>query len=186
VTPATNTPAQAEPRSTEESIKTYELIAEWIRFADAKAAVTLTVNGVLLGLLIPTLKTYLTDGQPRPTVWWPTLVVLLVWLALLVLSAVQSFLCILPIRGPLRRLALDRSAHFHPAAVAQHYSLADLDRFVGDCEQAGTEGLRRQVLAAILIDSHLSSAKYQCVTRSIWLLAGSVVFGFFYLLAIQL
>ena len=36
--------------------------------ADTKAAVTLTVNGVLLGVLIPTLKAYLSDRTAvRPT-----------------------------------------------------------------------------------------------------------------------
>ena len=38
-------------------------------------------------------------------------------------------------------------------------------------------------LAAVLIDSHLSNTKYRYVTRSIWCLAISVVFGFFYLMA---
>src|SRR4051794_11706279 len=33
----------------ENFIETYQVIGEWIRFADTKAAATLTVNGVLLG-----------------------------------------------------------------------------------------------------------------------------------------
>jgi hypothetical protein len=169
-------------------IETYKVIAEWIRFADAKAAATLTVNGVLLGLLIPTLKTYLTEKAVHPTAWWAGLVVVLflIWLVLLVVSAIFAFLCILPFRGQGRRLALDRTAHFHPAAVARSYSLNDPDRFIGNAEKAGREGLNREVLVAILIDSHLSNAKYGYVTRSIWALAGSVFFGFLYLLATQL
>ena len=58
-------------------------------------------------------------------------------------------------------------------------------QFVKDCEQIGMAGLKREVLAAVLIDAHLSDSKYGYVTRSIWCLAASVVFGFLYLLAIQ-
>ena len=172
----------------ENFIDTYQIISEWIRFADAKAAVTLTVNGVLLGLLIPTLKTYLENRiVTHPTEWWPSLVVLLFlgWLGALVLSAIAAFLCILPFRGLERKLALEKTTHFHPAAVAQSYPITDPDRFVRDCDQIGVTGLKREVLTAILIDAHLSNAKYRYVTRAIWCLAVSVVFGFSYLVAIQ-
>jgi hypothetical protein len=172
----------------ENFIETYQIISEWIRFADAKAAVTLTVNGVLLGLLIPTLKTYLADAAANhPTAWWTRAVVVLFigWLILMVVSAICSFLCILPLRGTGRNLTLNQATHFHPAAMAQKYPLAEFDRFVKDCEQIGMAGLKREVLAAVLIDAHLSDSKYGYVTRSIWCLAASVVFGFLYLLAIQ-
>jgi hypothetical protein len=46
-----------------------------------------------------------------------------------------------------------------------------------DGEKIGNAGFKREILTAILIDSHLSSAKYTYVTRSIWSLAGSVVCG---------
>jgi hypothetical protein len=170
------------------SLETYRTIAEWIRFADAKAGVTLTVNGLMLGLLIPTLKSYLTDKTAtHPFEGWTALVVFLfvVWLVFVVLSAVNSFLCILPIRGASKQLALAQTTHFHPAAVSLRYSLSDFEKFIADCEQIGTVGFNRQVLAAILIDSHLSNAKYRFVSRSIWGLAASVVFGFLYLMAIQ-
>jgi hypothetical protein len=122
----------------------------------------------------------------RPTTWWPALVLIffVAWLIFLVLSAVNSFLCILPLRGQ-GRLALKHTTHFHPAGVSQKYPIDDLQSFVDDCEKMGTVGLKREVMAALLIDSHLSSAKYAYVTRSIWLLAGSVMFGFLYLVAIQ-
>src|SRR5436190_7262945 len=94
-------------------VETYKVIAEWIRFADAKAGVTLTVNGVLLGLLIPTLKSYLAENAPHPTEWWRTLVVVLFvgWLVLVAASAVMAFLCVLPIRGTHRMLALHHTRH---------------------------------------------------------------------------
>src|SRR5262249_6626030 len=124
----------------------------------------------------------------HPTSWWSgmVMVLFLVWLVLLVISAIYSFLCILPFRGQGRQLTLERATHFHPAAVSQAYSLTNPQQFIEDCEKSGMQGLDREVLAAILFDSHLSSAKYRYVTRSIWSLAGSVFFGFLYLLAIQL
>lgn len=183
-------PQSSYPSSleTENYLDTYQIIAEWIRFADAKAAVTLTVNGVLLGVIIPTLRTYLVDSTVKhPMEDWPILVValFLVWLGVMVSSAIYAFRCILPLRGTGRLLALSQATHFHPAAVSQKYPLSDLDRFVNDCDTMGMVGLKREVMAAILIDSHLSSAKYYFVARSIQLLAVSVVFGFLYLVAIQ-
>jgi hypothetical protein len=190
VTPESTAAAQGaagqEALKAEISIENYKIIAEWIRFADAKAAVTLTVNGVLMGLLIPTLKTYLADKDAHSTAWIAVVVVLFVaWLILLALSAIHSFLCILPFRGQGRQLALDHTTHFHPAAIAQKYAIDNLQQFLGDCESLATNGLKREVQAAILLDSHLSNSKYRYVTRAIWLLACSVVFGFFYLVAIQ-
>src|SRR5262249_41652103 len=121
VPPEINASAQAREQTTLEAenfIETYRTIAEWIRFADAKAGVTLTVSGVMLGMLIPTLKTYLAETTSRPTSWWTVLVVVLFvgWLLSLLASAIYSFLCILPIRGPARQLVLSQTAHFHPAA----------------------------------------------------------------------
>lgn len=191
MTPETEAAARSRSQDileVENFIETYQLISEWIRFADTKAAVTLTVNGVILGLLVPTLRPYLTDRTTvHPAEWWTPLVVFLFvgWLVLLVCSAVGSFLCILPLRGRSRGMALAQTTHFHPAAVSQKYPLEELERFVGDCERIGSSGLKREVLAAVLIDSHLSNTKYRYVTRSIWCLGASVVFGFLYLLAIQ-
>jgi hypothetical protein len=171
----------------EDYTETYKVIAEWIRFADAKAGVTLTVNGILLGLLIPMLKPYLAETNPHPAGWWTNAVVVLflAWLLFTVLSAVSAFLCILPIRGTARHLALKHTPHFHPAAISQSYRLDEVDRFVEDCQRGGMDGLKREIMTAILIDSHLSSMKYRHVTRSIRLLGASIVLGFLYLLAIQ-
>jgi hypothetical protein len=185
--PSTDTTRDQTVLEAENYIETYQIIGEWIRFADTKAAVTLTVNGVFLGLLVPTLKTYLEQPHVYVSEAWKTLVVVLflAWLILLVLSAFCSFLCILPLRGIGRHLVLAQTTHFHPAAVAEKYPLTEFEHFVQDCDKIGMAGLKREVLAAVLIDSHLSNTKYRYVTRSIWCLAISVVFGFFYLMAIQ-
>jgi hypothetical protein len=188
--PVTDATARAteEVLEAENFIETYKLVADWIRFADTKAAATLTVNGVLLGLMIPTLKSYLAErsGGAVPAWWLPVVVMLfLAWLLTLVASASYSFLCILPFRGLGRQMALAQTTHFHPAAIAQKFPLGELDRFVAECQQIGMTGLKREVIAALLIDAHLSNAKYRYVTRSVVCLAVSVVFGFGYLIAIQ-
>lgn len=60
---------------TENLIEGYHVIAEWIRFADARAAVVLTVGGAVAGLVIPTLRGYLTEvAVVHPTPWWTAMV----------------------------------------------------------------------------------------------------------------
>lgn len=173
---------------TENLIDTYHVIAEWIRFADAKAAVVLTVGGALAGLLIPTLKEYLhSDKLLHPTPWWTKMVMVLyfAWLATLLASGISAFQCILPFRRRGQHPALGRCAHFHPAAILAAYTLDEVDRFTGDCSKLGAEGLKKEVTAALLIDSHISGAKYMAVTRSIRLMGYSALIAIAYLVAIQ-
>jgi hypothetical protein len=61
--PVPDSPAAAPSRDStqdaleaENLIETYQIIGEWVRFADAKAAAVLAVNGALCGALIPLLK----------------------------------------------------------------------------------------------------------------------------------
>lgn len=171
---------------TENYIETYQIIAEWIRFADAKAAAVLTVDGALVGLLIPTLKPWLKAGHSLPSVWTYLVMALFgVWLALLAISAIWAFRCILPFRRGGQHPALAHCKHFHPAAVSTHYQLEDIEKFCTDCDGIGMEGLKCEVQAAILIDSHISGNKYRHVTTAIRLLAASAVLGFLYIVAIQ-
>ena len=174
---------------TENLVETYSVVAEWIRFADAKAAVVLTVEAAIAGLLIPTLKEYLAeDPNSHLTSWWSGLVVALfaAWLIVMVATFVWAFSCVLPFRLRGRHPSLGRCAHFHPAAIAQKYKIDAFDEFVAGYEAAGVEGFQREVLAGLLIDSHISNVKYGRVTKSIQLLAVSAVIGLAYLLAIQL
>lgn len=176
------------PLEAENLIDIYQVIAEWIRFADAKAAVVLTVGGGLAGLLIPTLKEYLhNDKLVHPASWWTAAVMVLYWswVGVLVLSSIFAFRCILPFRRKGRHPALGRCAHFHPAAIHAAYGLEDVDQFMKDCAQLGTVGLKNEVAAGLLIDSHISAAKYQSVTLSIRLMGLSALLALFYLLAIQ-
>jgi hypothetical protein len=176
------------PLEAENLIDIYQVIAEWIRFADAKAAVVLTVGGGLAGLLIPTLKDYLhSDKLVHPFAWWTRAVVILylLWVGVLVVSSVWAFRCILPFRRGGKHPALGRCAHFHPAAIHSAYKLDDVDQFITDCAQLGTAGLKNEVAAGLLIDSHISAAKYHRVTVSIRLMGVSALLAMLYLLAIQ-
>ena len=169
-------------------IEGYHVIAEWIRFADAKAAVVLTVGGAVGGLVIPTLKRYLTeDPSSHPTEWWTAMVSALfaIWLFLLLLSGIWAFRCILPFRRKGRHPALGHCAHFHPAAIGAAYSLDETEKFQNDADAMGEAGLRREVAACLLIDSHISAAKYARVTTSIRLMGASSIVALIYLVAIQ-
>lgn len=176
------------PLEAENLIDIYQVIAEWIRFADAKAAVVLTVGGGLAGLLIPTLKEYLHNEKlVHPFAWWTkaVLIIYVLWVITLVLSSIWAFRCILPFRRRGRHPALGRCSHFHPAAIYSAYDLDDVDRFIRDCSQLGTAGLKDEVVAGLLIDSHISAAKYHRVTISIRLMGASALLALCYLLAIQ-
>ncbi|MDB5337302.1 MAG: Membrane protein [Planctomycetaceae bacterium] len=130
-----------EALEAENLIDIYQVIAEWIRFADAKAAVVLTVGGGLAGLLIPTLKEYLhSDKLVHPFPWWTKVVVVIysLWVISLVLSSIWAFRCILPFRRNGKHPALGRCAHFHPAAILAAYKLDDVDQFIEDCSKLGT------------------------------------------------
>lgn len=169
-------------------IEGYHVIAEWIRFADAKAAVVLTVGGAIAGLVIPTLKSYLAENpESHPTPWWNSLVsgLFAVWLILLLMSGVSAFRCILPFRRKGQHPALGHSSHFHPAAISTMFLLDDVDRFIQECESMGDGGLRKEVAACLLIDAHISSAKYRYVSTSIRLMGASCIVALVYLVAIQ-
>lgn len=169
-------------------IEGYHVIAEWIRFADAKAAVVLTVGGAVGGLVVPTLKGYLSEeASVHPTTWWTTMVGVCfsAWLLLLLLSGIWAFLCILPFRKKGKHPALDLCSHFHPAAIAAAYTIDSGREFQNDCEQLGEDGLRREVSACLLIDSHISCVKYKRVSTSIRLMGASSIIALVYLVLIQ-
>ena len=172
----------------ENSIEIYKITADWIRFADAKAAVVLGVAGTLGGLLIPYLKPYLDlyqAGKVHAVLGVVTLACFFVWLVLVVLSAAWSFLCIVPLREKGKHPALDFCKHFHGAAISVAYERGDVSRFVENHKRLGPEGLREEVMAGILIDAHISSRKYSYVTTSIKLFFASAAFGFLFLLLSQ-
>jgi pycsar effector protein len=169
---------------TENLIATYDTNAEWIRFADTKAGVVLTIDGVFGSYLLNSVDNVwgLHAGPGR-----------IVGLALLVLSglalaasAVAAFACILPRRRGHKNGLVGMAAHFHSAGTAARYSPKQAEEFIQDFERLGTVGFRRQVLISILVDAHVAERKYRMVVRSIRLLGAGAVAGFAYLLALQL
>lgn len=172
----------------ENSIEIYKITAEWIRFADAKAAVVLTVGGGLASVLIPHLKPYLEAVAKGEALAWLKPGVLTcfgLWLLILVWAAFYAFRCIVPYRLRGKHPALDFCQHFHSAAISVAYKPDELERFYDAYRRLGHEKMIREVTAGLLLDSHISSSKYFHVTTSIKLLAFSSLFGFLFLLLSQ-
>lgn len=172
----------------ENSIEIYKIAGEWIRFADTKAAVVLTVGGGLASVLIPHLKPYLEavgKGEALAALKPAVVACFGVWLAVLVLSAFYAFRCIVPYRKGGKHPALDFCKHFHSAAISVAYRADELERFFDAYRLLGHEKMLREVVAGLLLDAHISNVKYAYVTTSIKLLAVSSVFGFLFLLLSQ-
>lgn len=170
-------------------IQNYVAIAEWIRFADAKAAVILTVSGAAAGFLIPTIGNVVADqGTDHLFGYWRPIVIILFafYLLFFLMSNIVAFLCINPFRRKGRHPALDHCDHFHPAAIAASYDVDDHASFVRDITEGGAETLRKEIHVGILLDSHISKYKYGKVTQSLKLFGVSVIFAFLYFLALQL
>ena len=177
-------------QSTENFIETYHAISEWIRFADAKAAVILTVGGALAGFLIPTIQKVIASdiGTVHLIPYWKEVSVGLfgVYIFFFLVSGVYAFLCINPLRSKGKHPSLDYCDHFHPAAISAKYGIDEVQRFVNDCKSMGAIAMKREVQAAVLLDSHISRAKYSRVKRSLMFFAISVFFGFVYFLIAQI
>lgn len=175
--------------SLEYLIENYHAIAEWIRFADAKAAVVLTVGGALAGFLIPSVKHIAdsaSDTQHELPYWHLISVILFVcYIVFFALSSASAFLCINPLRNRNGHPSLGYCDLFHPVAIANRYRPDEVEKFIRDCTEAGEDEARQQVHAAILLDSHISSVKYERVRMSIKLFAISIIFGFAYFLVAQ-
>ncbi len=170
---------------TELFLETYGGIAEWIKFADAKAAVVLTINGAIAGLLIPTLHDFRSAADLQNPLFISASVAFGFWLFLMVTSAVCALLCILPVRIKGRHPSIGHSSNFHPAAISAAYTVDEHERFIADCTAGSGADFEQQVLSSVLFDAHISSIKYAHVTASIKCFAVSAVAGFAYLFLIQ-
>jgi hypothetical protein len=174
-----------EDLGTENLIAAYESVAEWIRFADAKAAAVLTVVGALIGVLIPTLSEYFKHNEPVD-IHEAGIVVLFAGTMIVALtSSFFAFRCILPFRQKGQHPSLEKCSHFHPAAISSRYRMDQYDEFIEGYQASGVKGFQKEVMAGLLIDSHISAAKYKHVTLSIRLLGVTAIFAMLYMLAIQ-
>lgn len=170
-------------------LQQYNMIAEWIRFADAKAAVVLTVSGAAAGFIIPTINKVLLNESTSHWIpgWKPVVVTLFAgYLLFFLLSNVMAFLCINPFRKKGIHPSLNHCDHFHPSAISARFGLDEFDRFRKSSRESALEKLQNEIPVAILLDSHISTLKYSRVRSSLFLFAVSVVFGFLYYLTAQL
>lgn len=176
---------------TENYIEAYHATAEWIRFADAKAGVVLAVSGAIAGLLIPTIHRVF-DPENKQVAHlisnWEIIVVtaFCFFLFFLLASGLFAFLCINPLRKRGKHPSLDYCDHFHPAAISAKYQLDQCAEFSAGCFQNGSEGMLKEVQAALLFDAHISTIKYTKVRMSLKLFGASIAFGFVYYLLLQL
>lgn len=177
-------------QSTENYIETYHAISEWIRFADAKAGVMLTVGGALAGFLIPSIQAVIhapVDAQHLIPNWAIACAALFaLYIFFFLLSGTFAFICINPLRKRGRHPSLGLCEHFHPAAISAAYGMDDTEEFLNACNALQPDELRREVQAAILVDSHISTTKYDRVKTSIFYFAVSVFFAFAYYIIAQL
>lgn len=175
---------------TQNYIEAYHATAEWIRFADAKAAVILTVGGAMGGLLIPTVQKIVTNSDETVHLfpYWQAVTVSLfiLYILFLLVSGVYAFLCINPLRKKGKHPALEYCDHFHPAAISARYGNDEIQEFTQNCQKMGHDGLLDEVQAALLFDAHISTSKYDKVKNSLRTFAISVFFGFAYYLVLQL
>jgi hypothetical protein len=165
-------------QSTENYIETYHAISEWIRFADAKAGVMLTVGAALAGFLIPTIQAVLKEPAETPHLIpnWAIVCESLfgIYLFFFLLSGISAFLCINPFRKKGKHSSLGFCEHFHPAEISAEYQIGDMEKFLNDCDGLKADEMRREVQAAILVDSHILTKEYGRVKWSIFHFAISV------------
>jgi hypothetical protein len=165
-------------------IASYEQIAEWIRFADTKAAVVLTVNGLLASFLIPTISEL--TGQTPGGLAISAYALFVGWALLAAWSCLRAVRCILPRALNEVHPAVARCPHFHPAAIAARYPFDQRDEFVEDFERLGCQSFRNQILHGMVIEANISTVKYRHVIASIRLLAAVAPMGLAYLALVQL
>ena len=180
---------QALVENTENYIEAYHAVSEWIRFADAKAGAVLTVAGVLAGILVPTARRFVDEATDEHlfAYWQPiTAMLFVLFIVLLTCAAGSALYCITPARRKGKHPALGHCDHFHPAAISARYSIDDVEAFIRDSDAVGVDGFRREVLAGLLLDSHISNFKYGHVVRSIRLFSAAGLFALLYLLALNL
>jgi hypothetical protein len=174
-------PAEFQTRNL---IAAYEQIAQWIRFADTKAALVLTVNGLFASVLLTTVAD-LSAAKPAELATAAT-VLFVVWALFGGLSCLEAFRCILPRALNAVHPAVTCSPHFHPAAIAARTRLDQPDEFVRDFDRLASRHYRDEVLKGMLIEAHISTAKYRHVIASIRLLAIAAPLGFAYLTIVEL
>lgn len=153
--------AEAEP-VVAELWTTLAHVSEWVRFADTKAAATLTVDGILATVLVTVFSQ--SKVTHRVAIYLP-LGISAVFIAV---SAVMSMLCLVP------RLTVEPSAnsiYFMKIAAfpsAQHY-------FGHVRAVTQTQGFGQELAGEIWLRSRAARAKYRYVQLSLLTLGAALV-----------
>ena len=158
-----------------------EQIADWTRFAGAKAALALTVDGIFAAFLVPAISR-LTPGT-RDAAALAASALFVAWASFVALSCTEAFRCLLPKALNAAQTAVGRCAHFHPAAIATQYPPGRHEQSVRDFGRRAAEGFRNQVLIAMMIAAHISKSRYRQVIASIKLLTATAPPGSAYVAA---
>ncbi len=159
--------------ATEHLWKTYTVINEWIRFADAKAGALLAVNGVLIGAALGKI-----DGKqqfhPDQRLYWIALVLAVLCAIFLIVSAACSLWCINPILKLKNQDSAKKSTIYF-----EHIASAETQKeFYGRIlavkgEQKAFEEIADQVLAV----SKVAKTKHLFIKISVLTMAAGLAFG---------
>jgi hypothetical protein len=159
-----------------------EQIADWIRFAGIKAALVLTVDGIVAAFLVPTIS-HLTQGT-RDAAALAASALFVAWASFVALSCTEAFRCILPKALNAVHTAVGRCAHFHPAAITTQCPLDRHEQCVRDFDRRAAEGFGNQVLIGMMVEAHISKSKYRHVIASIKLPTAAAPLGSAYVAAL--
>jgi hypothetical protein len=157
---------------TENLWKTYEVINELIRFADAKATAILAIDGVIAGFFFSNIGTIQTILMQRTVALLPLLLVA----GFLLLSTGYSAYCIVP------RLKMNNSKCLILFCdIAKFPNAETYQKEIG--EQLGDEKVDQYLADQIWVNSKIATKKYYAVTVSIMLFVALVFASIAFMLA---
>jgi pycsar effector protein len=138
----------------DDSWKQLQQVNEIVRYADAKAGLILTLNGVLVGLVVVRLQSGFVAEHPVPAA------ALVVAVALLTISVGFDIAAVMPrLFAPGQQSSL---LHFDHVAVAYAGRVGDyIDDFVTLAKDP--EQLQREIAAQVWANSMVARRKHRCV-----------------------
>lgn len=153
-------------------LQTYLFNQHWLTFADAKAAAVLTIDGVLMGFMLPT-GDIIQKISGCPFAMLATIYVIYVVLA--VTAGLMSVFAIYP-RGEAR--GGDTARVLHSAGVAKHFfGPQHTAAYVEEFKKYTADELLDQYVALLHRDFLVAIVKYRYVKRAIVSLFTSAAFA---------
>ncbi|WP_372370504.1 hypothetical protein [Candidatus Uabimicrobium sp. HlEnr_7] len=152
-------------------LQSFQFNQNWIIFADTKAAAILTINGLLIGFIVPLGKLLKTLSSYS---FGFMLTLYIIYLLVALSSLIFSALVIYP--RPHRRGEI--SALFNIAAVQQNYPKPeDSDRYSEKFLETDTEEIMKEYAALLHREYLVSSRKYNYVKKAILSFLVSAIFA---------